>query len=111
MFITMLNKEIFDHLRSLRFTLGWLILFVLVITSVMLLSVDVREREEMRQTMDRATEEYISNYAHLNRIRYMLQLSRPIEQSEILFRGLDDRAENNSFFAGMLDKLFPELDL
>lgn len=111
MFFTLLQKEIFDYMRSLRFILGLLVMFSLVITAVVLLAADVKERSNGQDLIEKGMEEWISNYAHTNRVNYFLQPSRPIERTEILFRGLDNPAENNSFFSDPLAKLFPKVDL
>jgi ABC-type transport system involved in multi-copper enzyme maturation permease subunit len=111
MFVTLFTKEILNHLRSLRFMFGTLVLAALVITSIFILSIDVSDRIENQQVKDRSEEEYISKYAHLNRINYLLQPGRPVERTEVLFRGLDDPRLDDSFFGDLLTRLFPRFDI
>ncbi len=94
----------------MRFTLGWLVMLVLMVAAVVLLSDDVRQRQERVELIERSQDEYVSNYAHMNRIGYVLQLVKPPEQSEVFFRGLNDPDEAQSFFSDPLGKLFPKLD-
>ena len=94
----------------MRFTLGWLVMLVLMVAAVVLLSDDVRQRQERVDLIERSQDEYVSNYAHMNRIGYVLQLVKPPEQSEVFFRGLNDPDEAQSFFSDPLGKLFPKLD-
>ena len=110
MFRAIVSKELLDATRSMRFTLGWLVMLVLMVAAVVLLSDDVRQRQERVDLIERSQDEYVSNYAHMNRIGYVLQLVKPPEQSEVFFRGLNDPDEAQSFFSDPLGKLFPKLD-
>jgi ABC-type transport system involved in multi-copper enzyme maturation permease subunit len=110
MFRTIVHKELLDAARSMRFALGWLVMLVLMVAAVVLLSDDVRQRQERMELIERSQDEYVSRYAHLNRIGYVLQPIKPPEKSEIFFRGLNDPAEAQSFFTDSLGKLFPRLD-
>jgi ABC-type transport system involved in multi-copper enzyme maturation permease subunit len=110
MFRTIITKELLDAARSMRFALGWLVMLVLMVAAVVLLSDDVRQRQDRMELIERSQDEYVSHYAHLNRIGYVLQPVKPPEKSEVFFRGLDDPAETQSFFSDPLGKLFPRLD-
>lgn len=111
MFFILLRKEMLDHTRSLRFTLGWLLLLILLLGAAVLQSTDVQARLEKSSLMERAKEDYLSKYAHTNRVRYFIQPSRPIEKSEILVRGLENPEQSNSFFEDPLAGLFASFDL
>ena len=100
-----------DTVRSLRFTLGWLAMLVLMTAAVFLLSDDVRQRDDHMEAIERSQEEFVSKYAHTNRIGYILRPTRPPEQTEVLFRGLDNPDEDTSFFSDPVAKLFPLPDL
>jgi len=110
MFRSIVAKELTDTVRSLRFIVGWLVMFVLMVAAVLLLSTDVRQRQERLDLVARSQDEYVSKYAHLNRIGYVLQTNRPPERSEVFFRGLENEAEAQSFFSDPLGKLFTRLD-
>ena len=111
MFKTIVMRELMDTVRSLRFMVGWLAMLVLMIAAVFLLSDDVRQRSERVEAIERSQEEFVSKYAHTNRIGYILQPTRPPEQTEVLFRGLDNPDEDTSFFSDPVAKLFPLPDL
>ena len=110
MFRMIVWKELLDATRSMRFTIGWLVMLVLMVAAVVLLSDDVRQRQERMELIERSQDEYVSNYAHLNRINHVLQPVKPPENSEVFFRGLGDPDEAQSFFSDPLEKLFPKLD-
>jgi ABC-type transport system involved in multi-copper enzyme maturation permease subunit len=105
------EKELLEYFKSLRFTLGWLVLFVMVIGSVLLLNAEVAERLEQHEKTARAQAETISNFAHMNRINAMIWPGRPVEKMELFFRGLDNESENTSFFSDPFARLFPKVDL
>lgn len=105
------NKELLEYFKSLRFTLGWLVLFVMIIGSVILLNADVSERIEQREKTLRDTAETIGEYGHLNRINAMIWPGKPVEKMEVFFRGLDNESENTSFFSDPFARLFPKVDL
>lgn len=111
MFRNIVMKELMDTVRSQRFIIGWVVMIVLMVMAVFLLSEDVQQRVERMELIERSQEEYVSNYAHTNRIGYVLAPSRPPEQSEVLFRGLENADEEDSFFSNPLKKLFPRIDL
>lgn len=111
MFKTMVKKELLDTLLSLRFAVGWIIMLALITAAVLLLSADVKERKDQLSMMEKGSDEFISKYAHENRIGGIIRPFRPPEASEVLFRGLDNPQGESSFFSDLMAKVFPQLDL
>ena len=111
MFGSLVRKELLDTLRSLRFTAGWLMMLVLMVAAVLLLNADVIERKEQIEALEESRADYYSKYAHLNRIGAVSMAVRPPEETEVLFRGLNNPLEDSTFYTDPIAKLFPKLDL
>lgn len=105
------NKELRDTFKSLRFTAGMLVMLLLTLAAVFLLSGEYSERRERFAAMERSQDTFISQYAHPNRAGWILAPNRPLVWTGIFFRGLDNPNDYNSFFANDLRRVIPNLDL
>jgi ABC-type transport system involved in multi-copper enzyme maturation permease subunit len=108
---TIVIKELQDHTKSMRFFAGWLMILILSLVSVFLISGEYNSRMENLEAGKKMQEEAVAEYAHLNRIGFFVTPMRPLEKSEILFRGLNDPREETYFFVDVLNKVFPAFDM
>jgi ABC-type transport system involved in multi-copper enzyme maturation permease subunit len=111
MLLTLLLRELNDLMKSFRFAAGWLLVLVLMATAVVLLSGDVRQTSESLTETERNRNTFLTDYGHLNRSFDFVVPIRQREQTEVMFRGLDNEEEGHSFFSDPVKSLFPRLDI
>ncbi len=108
---TLILKEMRAHLESFRFLASFVILFVLVVATAVVLTGDyVRKLDEFsgRQTeLDR----YLRNYAHFNRIGAIVQPTQPPVPFQALVRGLTADVNIEAFDDDPLPVMSPLIDL
>jgi ABC-type transport system involved in multi-copper enzyme maturation permease subunit len=108
---TLVAKEMRSHLVSFRFLASFVILFVLVVGTAVVLSGDyVRKLDEYsgRQVeLDR----YLRNYAHFNRIGGIVQPTQPPVPFQALVRGITADVNMEAFDDDPLPVMFPLIDL
>lgn len=104
-------KELMEHYKSLRFVAGWLALLLLVLASVFLLSGEYSNKLENEKLALQVKERGISDYAHYNRMNWFVYPVRPLEKTEVLFRGLGNPGEEDEFFVDVLNRLIPSFDI
>jgi ABC-type transport system involved in multi-copper enzyme maturation permease subunit len=111
MWKTLVAKEMRAHLLSFRFLASFVILFVLVTATAVVLTGDyVRKLDEYsgRQVeLDR----YLRSYAHFNRIGAILQPTQPPIPFQALVRGLTADVNMEAFDDDPLPVMFPLIDL
>ena len=103
-------KELRDHLLSLRFQIGLLLALVLVSASAFVLSAQYRrENHEYGQRL-LENDAFLSKYAHLNRVGYVLAPVKP-PSPLVLVQGLPNPANTQTLDSNPMPELFRPADL
>jgi len=108
---TIISKEFLNNLFNLRFMVGLILCVILTISCVVILTHDYEQEMEdyyLRVTMQ---DDFLSQYAHTNRISGMIRTQKPPEQFRPLIIGIPRDANLGSFDDNPLPVLFPPLDL
>jgi len=108
---TMLLKELLEHFKSLRFTVGWLAVLILAILSSILLSNEYSRKLDSDLLSRKLVEEQVVEHGHINRIGAIVSPQRSVESSEALFAGLTERSRESGFYVDVINRLFPGMDL
>jgi ABC-type transport system involved in multi-copper enzyme maturation permease subunit len=107
----LLANEILGHLQSFRFLAVSVLLLVIVPVTVLVLTNDtVRKQDEFARGQNEIRN-YLSQYAHFNRLANVIRPSQPPVPFLTLVRGLSDDTSMNSFNNDPLPVLFPMIDL
>jgi hypothetical protein len=103
-------KELREHLLAFRVQVGVALMLLLVATSTfVLVSRHERERVEMAEAQ-RAEDDFVRDYAHMNRILGVLRVRRP-PSTFMLVRGLSADAGVETLQTDPMRELFAPLDL
>jgi len=108
---TLLVKEIRNHLLSFRFLAVSALLVVIVPVTVLVLTNDtIRKQDEFSRRQTEITN-YLTQYAHFNRLGNVIRPSQPPLPFQTLVRGLSDDTGLELFNNDPLPALFPMIDL
>ena len=108
---SIIQKEILDHLYSLRFIVGLILSISVTVTCVVILTHDYEQ--ELADFNERIVmqDDFLNNYAHTNRLGPMLREQEPPEIFRPFIIGVQKDADLGSFDDNPLPVLFPPLDL
>ncbi len=108
---TLVAKEIRGHLLSFRFLAGFVILFVVVVVTSVVLTGDYVRKLDEYSARQAELDRYLRTYAHFNRIGGVLRPSQPPIPFQALVRGLTADVNMEGFDADPLPVMFPLIDL
>jgi len=105
------SKEIHDNLLNLRFSVGFVLCVVITVSCLMILTHDYSQELRDYNLRVLMQEEFLSKYAHTNRMGGMLDPQQPPEVFRPLIIGIPRDADLGSFDDNPLPAIFPPLDL
>jgi ABC-type transport system involved in multi-copper enzyme maturation permease subunit len=108
---TLIAKEMRAHLLSFRFLVSFVILFVLVVVTTVVLTGDYVRKLDEYSARQAETERYLRSYAHFNRIGAIVQPTQPPVPFQALVRGLTAEVNMEGFDNDPLPVMFPLIDL
>ncbi len=108
---TIVSKELLDQMSSLRFITGLILSLVVTVTATVILTNNYEQEQDDYRMRISMQDDFLSNYAHTNRINPMIQPEKPPSRFKPLIMGLADDADLGSFDDNPLPLLFPPLDL
>lgn len=108
---TLIAKEIRTNILSFRFLASFLILFIVVAVTALVLAGDYLRKQDEYSQRQAEIESYLRSYAHFNRIRNVLQQTQPPIPFQTLVRGLTADVNMEGFDDDPLPVMFPLIDL
>ncbi len=108
---TIISKEIFDNLLNLRFVVGFILCVILTVSCVMILTHDYRQELKDYNIRLSMQDDFLSKYAHTNRLNPVIRPQKPPETFRPLVIGIPRDADLGSFDDNPLQAVFPPLDL
>jgi ABC-type transport system involved in multi-copper enzyme maturation permease subunit len=108
---TLIIKEIRANLLSFRFLASFVILFVVVAVTALVLTSDYTRKLDEYSQRQAELERYLRTYAHFNRIGGVLTPSQPPIPFQTLIRGLTADINMEGFDDDPLPVMFPLIDL
>ncbi|HSA95924.1 MAG TPA: ABC transporter permease subunit [Acidobacteriota bacterium] len=108
---TLLLKEMRAHFASFRFLASFVILFVLVVATAVVLTGDYVRKVDEYSGRQAELDRYLRNYAHFNRISDIVQPSQPPVPFQTLVRGITADVNIEAFDDDPLPVMFPLIDL
>ena len=108
---TLIEKEIRGHILSFRFLAIFVLLLIVVPVTVLILTNDTLRRQDEYSRRQADIQEYLSRYAHFNRLQNVVAPSAPPLPFQALVRGLSDEAGLDTFYNDPLPVMFPLIDL
>ena len=103
-------KELHNNVLNLRFVVGLLLCVILTISCVIILTHQYQQELKDYNTCISLEDDFLNNYAHLNRIGGMIKPQKPPEQFRPLIIGIPRDADLGSFDDNPLPVLFPHID-
>lgn len=111
MFWNIAQKEFLSNILSLRFSVAFLLAFILMTLSAYVLTSDYEHQVEDYSARVMAKENWFAQYAHSNRMAPILrQTPKPPTVLSALFRGIPQDADVESFYQSPMPALFPLMD-
>ncbi len=107
----MIAKEVRNNILSFRFLVSFVLLFVIVTVTALILTGDYLRRQDEYSQRQAELEHYLRNYAHFNRIGPILQHVQPPIPFQALVRGLTAEVNLEKFDDDPLPVMFPLIDL
>ena len=108
---TLIAKEIRTNILSFRFLASFVILFVVVAVTALVLAGDYTRKLDEYSQRQAEIESYLRSYAHFNRITNVLQATQPPIPFQTLIRGLTADVNIGEFDDDPLPVMFPLIDL
>jgi ABC-type transport system involved in multi-copper enzyme maturation permease subunit len=108
---TIIAKEVRANILSFRFLVSFVLLFVIVTVTALVLTGDYLRRQDEYSQRQAELERYLRNYAHFNRIGNILQATQPPIPFQSLIRGLTADVNIEAFDNDPLPVMFPLIDL
>jgi ABC-type transport system involved in multi-copper enzyme maturation permease subunit len=108
---TLITKEIRTNILSFRFLASFVILFVVVAVTAVVLAGDYTRKLDEYSQRQAEIGSYLRNYAHFNRIGNILQATQPPIPFQALVRGLTSDINMEEFDDDPLPVMFPLIDL
>ena len=111
MIASIIKKEILNNVFSLRFSVTFVLLLIVIPVMLFILGDDYVRRVEEYSHRQSELENYMKNYAHFNRIGNILYPSQPPIPMHSLVRGLSAEVNMEEFDNDPLPVMFPLIDL
>jgi ABC-type transport system involved in multi-copper enzyme maturation permease subunit len=111
MFKTLTAKEIRANILSFRFLASFVILFIVVGVTALVLTGDYLRKQDEYSQRQAEVESYLRTYAHFNRIQNVLRPTQPPIPFQALVRGLTSEINMDEFDDDPLPVMFPLIDL
>lgn len=108
---TIIKKELLNNIFSFRFFATFILLIVIVSVTVFVLTDDYVRRLDEYSLRQRETENYLSQYAHFNRVGGIIEPSQPPIPFFSWIRGLSSDVNIEEFNNDPLPVMFPLIDL
>ena len=108
---TLIAKEMRAHLLSFRFLASFVILFVLIAVTAVVLTGDYVRKLDEYSARQAEIDRYLRDYAHFNRIGGVLEPTQPPIPFLALVRGLTADVNMEAFDNDPLPVMFPLVDL
>jgi len=108
---TLIAKEIRANILSFRFLASFVLLFVVVTVTALVLAGDYTRKLDEYSQRQAEIEKYLRSYAHFNRIQNVLQQTQPPIPFQTLVRGLTADVNMEGFDDDPLPVMFPLIDL
>jgi len=108
---TIIAKEVRTNILSFRFLVSFVLLFVIVAVTALVLTGDYLRRLDEYSQRQAELERYLRSYAHFNRIQNILQATQPPIPFQALVRGLTADVNIEAFDNDPLPVMFPLIDL
>ncbi|HVP89640.1 MAG TPA: ABC transporter permease subunit [Terriglobales bacterium] len=108
---TLITKEVRANILSFRFLASFVILFVVVSVTALVLAGDYTRKLDEYSQRQAEIEKYLRTYAHFNRITNVLQATQPPIPFHALVRGLTAEVNMDEFDDDPLPVMFPLIDL
>jgi ABC-type transport system involved in multi-copper enzyme maturation permease subunit len=108
---TLIIKEIRANLLSFRFLASFVILFVVVAVTALVLAGDYTRKLDEYSQRQAELERYLRSYAHFNRIGNIITPTQPPVPFQALVRGLTADVNMDQFDDDPLPVMFPLIDL
>jgi ABC-type transport system involved in multi-copper enzyme maturation permease subunit len=108
---TMIAKEVRTNILSFRFMVSFVLLFVIVTVTTLVLAGDLGRRQQEYSQRQADLETYLKTYAHFNRIGNIMQFTQPPIPFQALVRGLSADVNIQRFDDDPLPVMFPLIDL
>jgi len=110
MLSAIISREFFSNILNLRFIVGVILCVIITIACVMVLTHDYQQEMADYNLRINLQDEFLSKYAHTNRMGGMITPQKPPEQFRPLIIGIPREANLGSFDDNPLPVLFPPLD-
>jgi ABC-type transport system involved in multi-copper enzyme maturation permease subunit len=110
MLSAIISKEFFSNILNLRFIVGLVLCVIISVACVMILTHDYEQELADYNLRVNLQDEFLSKYAHRNRIGAMITSQKPPERFRPLIIGIPREANLGSFDDNPLPVLFPPLD-
>jgi ABC-type transport system involved in multi-copper enzyme maturation permease subunit len=110
MLSAIISREFFSNVLNLRFIVGLILCVIITIACVMVLTHDYQQEMADYNLRINLQDEFLSKYAHANRMGGMITPQKPPEQFRPLIIGIPREANLGSFDDNPLPVLFPPLD-
>jgi len=107
---TIIAREFLNNILNLRFIVGLVLCVIITIACVIILTHDYQQEANDHSLRIRLQDEFLSKYAHRNRMGGMITLQKPPERFRPLIIGVPRDADMGSFDDNPLRLLFPPLD-
>ncbi len=107
---TIITREFLDNILNLRFMMGLVLCIIITVVCIIILSHDYQQEMADYNLRVNMQDEFLSNYAHRERLFWMIRLQKPPERFRPLIIGISGDENVESFDDNPLPKLFPPLD-
>ncbi|MFZ2146485.1 MAG: ABC transporter permease subunit [Sedimentisphaerales bacterium] len=107
---TIITREFLNNILNLRFIVGLVLCVIISVACVMILTHDYQQEMADYNLRVNLQDEFLSKYAHRNRIGGMITSQKPPERFRPLIIGIPREANLGSFDDNPLPVLFPPLD-
>ncbi len=107
---TIIAREFLNNILNLRFMIGLVLCVIITIACIIILSHDYRQEMKDYNTRVNLQDEFLSNYAHRNRLFRMIPRQKPPERFRPLIIGISGDENVESFDDNPLPILFPPFD-
>jgi len=110
MLSAIISREFLSNILNLRFIVGLVLCVIISVTCVMILTHDYQQEMADYNLRINLQDEFLSKYAHTNRMGGMITSQKPPERFRPLIIGIPREANLGSFDDNPLPVLFPPLD-
>jgi len=110
MLSAIISREFLSNILNLRFIVGLVLCVIISVACVMILTHDYQQEMADYNLRVNLQDEFLSKYAHSNRMGGMITSQKPPERFRPLIIGIPREANLGSFDDNPLPVLFPPLD-